>query len=57
MSSEEQEDWAKLAKIVWPMLDETTKVLERGAYGVTEAEDASVDEDDGSLRDFRNALN
>jgi hypothetical protein len=57
MAPEEQEDWAKLAKIVWPMLDETTKVLERGAYGVTEAEDAALDEDDSALRDFRNALN
>jgi hypothetical protein len=57
MTPDEQDAWAKLAKIVWPMLDETTKVLERGAYGVTEAEDAAIDEDDSALRDFRNSFN
>ena len=57
MTHDEQEAWAKLAKIVWPMLDETTKVLERGAYGVTETEDSAINEDDFALRDFRNALN
>jgi hypothetical protein len=54
MNTEEKDAWFKQAKTAWAMMDETKKILERGAYGVSEVEEGDMNEDDGSLRDFRN---
>lgn len=53
MDAEEQESWSKRAPGIWRLMEETAKALEKGSFGVSEAEDTLVNELDGSVRSFR----
>ena len=53
MRSEEKEAWAKRAPGLWKLMEETTRTIERGAFGVTTYEETNLDEADGTLRAFR----
>lgn len=53
MTPEDKEAWAKRAPGLWKLMDETTKTLERGAYGVAAIQDTRINEQDGTLRAFR----
>ena len=53
MSDEAKDAWAKRAMGLWKLFDETTKAIERGAFGVTEYEEEQLEEADGTLREFR----
>lgn len=53
MTTEDKEAWAKRAPGLWRLMDETTKTLERGAYGVAAIQDTRINEQDGTLRAFR----
>jgi hypothetical protein len=53
MDLEEQESWSKRAPGIWRLLEETSKTLEKGGFGVVEREQTVVDELDGSVRAFR----
>lgn len=53
LDDEKKEAWAKLAPNIWKMLNETTKTLESGGFGVVDQEDTNIDEPDGTLRAFR----
>ncbi len=57
MTEEEKDAWTKRAPALWKMLQDTLRDLERGAYGVSDIEDTVIDDDDGSVRDFRNSQN
>lgn len=54
MSEEDKDSWTKRAPALWKMLQDTQRDIERGAYGVADAEDTLADVDDSALRDFRN---
>ena len=53
MDLEEQESWSKRAPGIWKLMEETSKTLEKGGFGVVEREQTIVDELDGSVRAFR----
>lgn len=56
MNDEQKDAWTKRAKGLWNLLEETQKAIERGAFGVSDAEDTLLDDeadDGGALRDFR----
>jgi hypothetical protein len=53
MDIEEQESWSKRAPGIWRLLEETSKALEKGGFGVVEHENTIVDELDGSVKSFR----
>lgn len=53
MDPEEQESWSKRAPGIWKLMEETSKTLERGGFGVAEYDDTSVNEADGAVRNFR----
>lgn len=53
-SDDTKDAWAKRAPGIWKLMKDTLADIERGAFGVTEESGAdSEDDDDGSLRDFR----
>lgn len=54
MSDEEKDAWASRAPKLWKLLEETTRAIERGAFGVTSYQETNLDEADGTLRHFRN---
>jgi|688.fasta_scaffold913264_2 hypothetical protein len=53
MDIEEQESWSKRAPAIWRLLEETSKALEKGGFGVVESENTTVEELDGSVKSFR----
>lgn len=53
MDIEEQESWSKRAPAIWRLLEETSKALEKGGFGVVEQENTIVEELDGSVKSFR----
>lgn len=53
MDSDQKDAWATRAPKLWKLLDETTKTLERGSFGVSLYEETILDEADGTLRQFR----
>lgn len=53
MSPDDKEAWAKRAPGLYKLMEETTRAIERGAFGVTVHEDTNLDEADGTLRAFR----
>jgi len=53
MNSDEKEAWAKRAPGLYKLMEETTRSIERGAFGVTVQEDTNLDEADGTIRAFR----
>jgi len=53
MDIEEQESWSKRAPAIWRLLEETSKTLEKGGFGVVESDNTIVDELDGSVKSFR----
>lgn len=53
MGADEKEAWAKRAPGLYKLMEETTRAIERGAYGVTTYEETNLDEADGTLRAFR----
>ena len=53
MDLEEQESWGKRAPGIWRLMEETTKALEKGGFGVSDVDDTLVNELDGSVRSFR----
>lgn len=53
MDPDEQEAWAKRAPAIWRLMEDTSKALERGAFGVAEYDNTTVDDDDGAVRAFR----
>lgn len=55
MNEDEKDAWASRAPKLWKLLEETTKTIERGAFGVSAYEDTNLDEADGTLRAFRNS--
>lgn len=54
MDQDAKDAWASRAPKLWKLMEETTRTLERGAFGVTEYEETNLDEADGTLRAFRN---
>lgn len=55
LTDEEKDAWTKRAPALWKMLQDTQRDIERGAFGVSDINDTTLDEDDGALRDFRNS--
>jgi hypothetical protein len=53
MDIEEQDSWSKRAPGIWRLLEETSKTLEKGGFGVIEHDNTIVDELDGSVKSFR----
>jgi len=53
MDSDEMDAWANRATKLYKLLDETSKVIERGAFGVSAYEDTTINLSDGSLRKYR----
>lgn len=53
MDSDEKDAWATRAPKLWKLLEETTRTIERGAFGVSAYEETNLDEADGTLRAFR----
>lgn len=54
MSSDEKDAWANRAPKLWKLMEDTTRAIERGAFGVTTYEETNLGEADGTLRHFRN---
>lgn len=54
MNEEEKDAWATRAPKLWKLLEETSRTIERGAFGVSSYEETALDEADGTLRTFRN---
>lgn len=60
MNDEQKDAWTKRAKGLWNLLEETQRAIERGAFGVSDAEDTLLGDyegDDGALRDYRSGQN
>ena len=60
MTDEQKDAWTKRAKGLWNLLEETQRAIERGSFGVSDAEDTLLEEDGddgGALRDARSEVN
>jgi hypothetical protein len=53
MDEDQKDAWAKRAPSLWKLMDETSKAIERGAFGVVEERKADINEMDGSVRAWR----
>ena len=53
MGPDEMDAWATRTPKLWKLLDETSKAIERGAFGVTAYEETSLKGSDDALRRFR----
>ena len=60
LSPDDRAEWTANAPKWWKLMEDTTKAIEKGSYGVTEEnhyQEEDTAADDGAIRDYRNSRN